>query len=57
VLCCDQPSGGYPGACGPDACDTAAGGVARALKQFQGVPSFPLSHFNMAKYVVNHVKE
>ena len=51
----NKPSGGYPGACNPDACDTAAGGVARALKQFQGVPSFPLNHFNMAKYVVNHV--
>eukprot|EP01052_Picozoa_sp_SAG31_P040398 SAG31_NODE_5839_length_2301_cov_3.156222_2_plen_109_part_00 len=52
----NKPGGGYPGACGPDACDTA-GGIARSLNQYQGVPSFPLSHFNMAKYVVNHARQ
>ena len=48
--------GGYPGACGPNACKTA-GGIAKALKQYQNVPSFPLSHFNMFKYVANHARQ
>ena len=51
-----NPGGGYPGACNVNAC-TRAGGIARALKQFQNVSSFPLSHFNMAKWVVNHARQ
>ena len=50
------PGGGYPGACGPNACKTA-GGIAKALKQYQKVPSFPLTHFNMFKYVANHARQ
>jgi hypothetical protein len=40
---------GYPAACGPTACESDGAGVAAALQQFQGVPSFPLSWFNVFK--------
>ena len=51
-----NPGGGYAGACGPSACETA-GGVSKALRQFQNVSSFPLNHFNLAKYIINHARQ
>eukprot|EP01052_Picozoa_sp_SAG31_P001734 SAG31_NODE_58_length_29669_cov_20.244978_25_plen_598_part_00 len=51
-----NPGGGYVPACGPSACKTA-GGISKALRQFQNISSFPLSHFNLAKYIINHARQ